>query len=65
MMSGLRSGWQRMLQPAYLFLVAYSATRLEIVGAPVPRWDLGLADLRPSEADLRPRDLLQPGLLGR
>ena len=43
----------------------YSATGLAIVGAPAPVWDLGLANLRPPEADLRPRALLQLGLLGR
>ena len=45
MMSGLRSGWQRMLQPAYLFLTVYFATGLAVVGAPAPGWGLELADL--------------------
>ena len=52
MMSGLPSGWQRRLQPAYLFLVVYFATGLAIIGAPALGWDLGLADLRPPKADL-------------
>ena len=34
--------------------VLHSAIGLAIVGAPAPGWDLGLANLRPPEADLRP-----------
>jgi hypothetical protein len=64
MKSGLPFGWRRRLQLAYLFLVVYSTTGLAIVGALAPEWDLGLADLRPLEADLRQRALLQLGLLG-
>ena len=64
MMSRLPSGWQRRLRPVYLFLVVYSATGFAIVGAPAMGWDLGLADLRSTEADLRPWALLQLGLLG-
>ena len=64
MMSGLPFGWQRRLQPTYLFLVVYYATMLAIVGEPTLGWDQGLVNLRPPEADLRLRALLHLGLLG-
>ena len=60
----LPSNLRRRLLPAYLFLVMYSAARLAIVGVPALGWDLRLVDLRLPEADLRPRVLPQPGLLG-
>ena len=41
-----------------------SIAGLAIVGVLAPGWDLRLVDLRLPEANLRPRVLLQPGLLG-
>ena len=63
-MSMLPSDLRRRLLPAYLFLIMYFAAGLAIVGVPAPGWDLRLVDLRLPEANLRPRVLPQPGLLG-
>ena len=63
-MSGLPFGLQRRLPPTYLSRVVCFATKLAVVGAPARGWGLGLAELRLPEADLRPRALLQLGLLG-
>jgi hypothetical protein len=61
----LPSDLRRRLLPAYLFLIVYFAAGLAIVGVPASGWDLRLVDLQLSEADLPPRVLPQPGLLGR
>ena len=64
MMFVLPSDLQRRLLPAYLFLVMYSTAGLAIVGVPAPAWDLRLVDLRLPEANVRPRALPPPVLLG-
>jgi len=64
MMSVLPSDLRRRLLLAYLFLVVYSAAGLAIVGVPAPGWYLRLVDLRLPEANVRPRALPPPVLLG-
>ena len=65
MMLELSFGLRRRLPPTYLSPAMCSATELAVVGAPARGWGLRLAHLRLPEADLRPRALLQLGLLRR